>query len=92
MKLNLKNVLKNIYSSLKQKGRLIGNILNYNRKTHLTEDLIDSKMEGKLNPNETELQKWLLYNKFNNIQIEVIEFPELNNRSKYIYYSGVKND
>ena len=86
------SVLRNIYSSLKQKGTLIGNILNYNRKTHLTEELIDSKMEGKLNPNETDLQESLLNNLFNDIQIEVIEFPELNNRSKYIYYSGVKNE
>lgn len=83
-------VLRNVYSSLKRSGTLIGNSLNYNIKTNLTEDLIASKMEGKLNPNEAELQRSLLNNLFNDIQIEVIEFPELTNRSKNIYYSGVK--
>ncbi|MFW5719445.1 MAG: methyltransferase domain-containing protein [Candidatus Dojkabacteria bacterium] len=85
-----KSVLKNIFSSLKYKGKLIGNILNYSKTTDLTKELISSKMEGKLNPNENELEVLLKKANFNNVDIEVVEFPELNNRSKYIYYSAVK--
>lgn len=87
-----KGILKNIFSSLKSKGKLIGNILNYNKATYLTKELISSKMEGKLNPNENDLGVLLKKENFNNVQVEVVKFPELNNRSKYIYYSARKDE
>jgi len=77
-------VLKNIFNALKPMGKLIGNILNYNKLTEFTQSLITQKMDGKLNPNEVELRMYLEKQGYTNICIEVIRFRSLGNRSKYI--------
>lgn len=85
------SVLQVCYSLLKPRGQLLGVCSRYDQFNERTQELVDMRFGGALNPDEDELKESFIKSGFRLEDIRTVSTPELHNYSEAIIFDVRKN-
>ncbi len=86
----LMSVLQVCHELLREGGQLVGIAARYDTFTDRTQELIDARFAGALNPDEDMLLKAFLESGFSVIDVKTVSTPELHNYSHAVLFNVTK--